>query len=101
MFAEVQKMSYNCSFDSNIRLIKAVQKRPYLYDKSTFSVTQNELIIANAWSKISKEVKLSRKCFKYHFSQLSNYLIIFLSFPYRGAMCEAMEVSSSQIYSIT
>lgn len=56
-----QKMSDSQSFDSDLKLIKAVQKRPYLYDKNTFSVAQNESYIANAWSKISKEVKLPRK----------------------------------------
>jgi len=45
--------------DTDLKLIKAIESRPFLYDKS--KGPQNEAYIKKTWTQISQELKLPSK----------------------------------------
>lgn len=60
------------SIELDVKLIKYVEKFPYLFYKGAIN-HNNELLLANTWNKIGRDLKVSRKMIYNLF--LTSYII--------------------------
>lgn len=59
------------SIELDVKLIKYVEKFPFLYYKGAMNYN-NELLLANTWKKIGRDLKVSRKILYHSFHLFTN-----------------------------